>query len=158
LPRQRRGGSWNPEVPGGGDTGSGYGAPSEGQSGASPRQLGGSRGAVEGGNGVSEECYGDVILRREAGQAADEGAKKSEQGQEGAAGCHRERPGEGWFDSGRCVDVHATIKIENKKIVNFCKRHHISQQLRCTDCDVLTLIFVSIVAFKDEFKAVPEPA
>lgn len=41
-PRQRRGGSWHPEVPGGNDPRSRHGASSEGQSGASPRELGGS--------------------------------------------------------------------------------------------------------------------
>lgn len=93
-PRQRRWRSWHPEVHGGSHPQPGHGAPAEGESGASPWKLGGSRGTVEGGYGVCKKCHRDVVLCCEAGEAVDEGAKKSEQGKEGSPGCNWKRPGE----------------------------------------------------------------
>lgn len=92
--RQGRWGSGNPEVPGGDNPRPGHGASSEGQSWASPRQLGWSGSPAKGSHGVWKGCHWDVVLRCEVGQAVHEGAEKSEQGQEGAAGCHWQRPGE----------------------------------------------------------------
>lgn len=93
LPRQRRRGAWHLEVLGGINPRSGHGAPSEGQSGASPRKPGGSRGIIEGSHGVSKKFNWDNVLCCEACQTADESAEKSEQGQKSAARRYWKRSG-----------------------------------------------------------------